>query len=120
TLIPGVRYEKDYTKYNGQRFRGTSSSGSQPPPDYQELSNVRESEFWLPMIHLIAAPADWIKIRLARTETLTRPDYIQYAPITRIDIYGNYIRAANALLRPSKSENYDASVQIYQNHVGFF
>ncbi len=120
TLIPGIRYEKDYSEYNGQRFRGTATVGSAPPPDYTKLNNVRENEYWLPMVHLIVTPLDWLKIRLARTETLTRPDYIQYAPITSIDIYGNYIRANNALLKPARSENYDASVQIYENYTGFF
>jgi len=120
TLIPGVRYEKDFSEYNGQRFRGASNAAGSQPPDYTKLNNVRENEFWLPMIHLIASPTDWLKIRLARTETLTRPDYIQYAPITSIDIYGNYIRANNGLLKPSNSINYDASIQVYENYTGFF
>lgn len=120
TLIPGIRYERDYSEYNGQRFRGTATVGNAPPPDYTKLNNVRENEFWLPIVHLIVTPVDWLKIRLARTETLTRPDYIQYAPITSIDIYGNYIRANNALLKPARSENYDASVQIYEDYTGFF
>ena len=120
TLIPGVRYERDYSEYNGQRFRGAGRAASVTPPDYTKLKNVRENEFWLPIVHLIVSPADWLKIRLARTETLTRPDYIQYAPITSIDIYGNYIRANNALLKPARSVNLDASVQIYENYTGFF
>ena len=121
TIIPGFRYEKDYSKYNGQRFREVSSAGVQLlPADYAELTNTRENEFFLPMIHLIVNPANWLKIRLARTETLTRPDYIQYAPITTIDLYSGYIRANNAALKPAKSANYDVSIQVYENYVGFF
>ena len=87
---------------------------------FTTLTNIRQSEFWLPMVHLIVSPNDWLKIRLARTETLTKPDYIQYAPITTIDQYSSYIRANNAELKPAKSTNYDASVQVYQNYIGFF
>lgn len=121
TLIPGFRYEKDYTEYNGQRFREVSSGGVQlEPADFTELRNVRESEFFLPMVHLTINPANWIKIRLAYTETLTRPDYNQYAPITTIDQYSGYVRANNAGLEPAKSTNYDAAIQIFENYTGFF
>jgi TonB-dependent receptor len=88
--------------------------------DLAVLENERKNEFWLPMVHLIVHPADWLKIRLARTETLTRPDYIQYAPITSINSYSSYIRAANADLKPARSKNYDAAISVYQSHVGLF
>ena len=120
TFIPGVRYEQDNSKYNGQRFRGTGVAGGELPVDYEKLQNTRNNEFWLPMFHINANPLPWLKVRLARTETLTRPDFIQYAPITSIDIYGNYIRANNAELKPAKSANYDASIQVYENYTGFF
>ncbi|MCX7797064.1 MAG: TonB-dependent receptor [Melioribacter sp.] len=121
TFIPGIRFERDYSKYNGQRFKEAEQAGVQlPPVDFQDLENTRENKFWLPMVHLILNPVNWLKIRLARTETLTRPDYMQYAPITTIDRYNGYIRANNAALKPAKSTNYDASIQIYQNYIGFF
>ncbi len=121
TLIPGIRYEKDYSKYHGQRFRETTLNNIQgPPADLVFLETERNNEFWLPMVHLIVNPNNWLKIRLARTETLTRPDYIQYAPITRINVYQNYIRAANSNLKPSKSTNYDLAVSIYENTIGLF
>ncbi len=120
TFIPGVRFERDYSKYHGQRFKEAEQAGVQlPPVDFQDLENTRENQFWLPMVHLIVNPFSWLKIRLARTETLTRPDYMQYAPITTIDRYNGYVRANNAALKPAKSTNYDASIQIYQNYVGF-
>jgi TonB-dependent receptor len=72
------------------------------------------------MVQLHYEPTDWLKIRLARTATLTRPDYIQYAPITTINNFRTYVRAANADLRPAQSTNYDAAVSVYQRHVGLF
>lgn len=121
TIIPGIRYEKDYSKYTGQRFREVDNAFTQlPPVDFERITVKRENEFWLPMVHLIVNPTDWLKIRLARTETLTRPDYIHYAPITQINSYQSYVRANNTTLKPSHSVNYDIAVSIYENYTGFF
>lgn len=119
TLIPGVRYEEDYSKYHGQRYREIITAWRDlPPADFERLTNIRENSFWLPMVHLQMKPTDWMKIRLARTETLIRPDYFQYTPITTIDAFRSYIRAANGLLKPSEATNYDAAISVYQNKVG--
>ncbi len=120
-LISGIRWERDYSEYEGQRYRDMSRYPVEwEPAGYIELSNTRENEFWLPMVHLIGQPKEWLQVRLARTETLTRPDYIHYAPITRVNYYHTYINAANALLKPSHSTNYDAVISIYQKHIGLF
>ena len=121
TFLPGIRWEKDYSKYHGQRYREVVINNiQQDPTDLDSLENARKNEFWLPMVHLRVQPFDWLRIHLARTETLTRPDYIQYAPITSINSYQSYIRAANALLKPARSRNYDASISVYENYVGLF
>ncbi len=121
TFLPGVRYEKDYSKYNGQRYREVVVSNIQrDPTDLAELTIERKNDFWLPMMHLRLQPKEWLRVRFAYTETLTRPDYIQYAPITSINSYQDYIRAANSQLKPAHSKNYDAAISIYQNHLGMF
>ncbi len=121
TLLPGIRYEKDYSKYRGQRFREVTLNNIEgPPADLDTLRIVRRNDFWLPMVHLRVQPTDWLKVRLAYTETLTRPDYNQYAPITRMNAFQNYIRASNSLLKPAESKNYDAAISVYQSHVGLF
>jgi TonB-dependent receptor len=121
SLLPGIRYENDYSKYHGQRYREVVVNNiQQDPTDLDSLENVRKNDFWLPMVHLVVKPAEWLKIRLARTETLTRPDYIMYAPITSINSYSSYVRAANALLKPARSKNYDVAISVYENYVGLF
>jgi TonB-dependent receptor len=122
TFIPGVRYEKDYSKYNGQRFIEATREGNTDiePIDYTRIVNVRENSFWLPMFHLKIQPYEWLQLRLAYTQTITRPDYIQYAPITRMNSTFGELRAANGLLKPARSTNYDASVSIYENYIGLF
>lgn len=121
TVIPGVRWEGDYSRYNGQRYREVIVSWEdREPADFERLTNVRENSFWLPALHVQIKPLDWLTLRLARTETLTRPDYIQYAPISSINTYMNYVRANNALLNPAHATNYDAALSIYQRYVGLF
>lgn len=121
TLIPGIRYEKDKSVYNGQRYREIISAWEDMDPgEFTELTSERENEFWLPMIHFQAKPTNWLQLRLARTVTLTRPDYMQYAPITTIDGFRSTVNAANSLLKPAKSTNYDLAVSIYDNYVGLF
>ena len=118
-LLPGVRYDKDYTRYHGQTFRAMNSSNSElPPVDYQLNTNERSNKFWLPQIHLKLHPLEWLRIHLAGTETVTRPDFSMYAPITTLDIYGNSLQGANGALRDSKSKNLDAAVSIFEEHAG--
>lgn len=119
TVIPGVRYERDFSRYHGQRFREMSGAATgSPPVGLEELTTERENAYFLPMIHVDIRPTYWMSLRLARTETLTRPGYNQYAPITSVDIFNFEIRAANALLRPSRATNYDASFQLVQDKLG--
>lgn len=121
SFLPGVRYEKDHSEYVGRRFREVTLNNVQAPPaDLDTLTVERDNEFWLPMLHLQVKPNDWLKVRLAYTETLTRPDFNQYAPIARINVFQNYIRATNSQLRPAQSQNYDASLSVFQNHIGLF
>ncbi len=119
TFTPGVRYDADYTKYHGQSFREVIQAGSASIPSLTRNENERRNSFWLPMVHLNVVPFDWLHIHLAGTETVTRPDYSMYAPITTIDQYSYSVQAANASLRDSRSKNLDASISIYQNYVGF-
>ena len=121
TLLPGVRYEDYFTAYHGEVFRDNKVSNvEQAPADLNYLYVERENDYWLPIVHLTITPTDWMKIRFARTETLTQPDYLMYAPITSMNSNNNYCRAANSLLKPAHSKNWDASVSIYDNTIGLF
>ncbi len=120
TIIPGVRYEADHSDYTGQRFRELLANGfeDEDPQDLEALRIKRDNTYWLPMVHLDIRPTYWLSLRLARTETISRPGYSQYAPITSINNFGTYIQASNGLLRPSTATNYDASVQLINNTLG--
>jgi TonB-dependent receptor len=119
TLIPGIRYDADWTKYHGQSFQQSAPGGSEAwPASFQYNENIRTNSYWLPNIHVKIQPFDWMRIHLAGTETVTRPDYNMYAPITSLDQYGNTCVAANGSLRDSRSRNLDASVSLTQKYLG--
>lgn len=120
-LIPGVRWEHDYSRYHGQRYREVVINNTQQEPtDLENLTNTRENDFILPMVHLQLKPTGWLTFRGAYTETLTRPDYIHYAPITSINNYRTYVRAANAQLDPAHSKNWDGAISVYEPRLGLF
>lgn len=122
TLIPGVRWEEEYTVYDGQRYRVNQSgvTAESPPTEFVRLHKVRRNKFWLPMITLILKPTDWLQVRLAGTETLARPDYLRYAPISYISADSKQVTAANLSLKPSQATNYDIGVSIFNNEIGLF
>lgn len=119
TVIAGLRFEADFSRYNGQRFREVVQAFADgPPQDLTPLTSERTNQFWLPGLHLDIRPIDWASVRLARTRTLTRPGFNEYAPITSIDGNRSFIRAAASELRPALSTNYDVSVQIVRPVIG--
>lgn len=119
TFIPGVRYDADYTKYHGQTFKALNQANNeQPPLDYRRNENIRKNNFWLPQIHIKLHPLEWLRVHMAYTQSITRPDYNMYAPITSLDQYGNYLDAANAALKDSRTKNVDAALSVYEPHAG--
>jgi TonB-dependent receptor len=121
-VLPGIRWEKDYSTYHGQRYKEVITGGNTqgPPADYSPITSERKNQFWLPMVHVSADPLEWLKLRFAFTKTLTRPDFNLYAPITFINSLQTQIVAANSNLRPSISRNFDVSASVFDQYVGLF
>ena len=72
------------------------------------------------MVHLKYTPNDWLNIRLAYTESITRPDFSQYAPNTFVGQFRDFVNAPNTNLSTSQARNFDASFSVYQSKIGFF
>lgn len=115
SVMPGVRFEKEKSTYNAHFIRETSSPS---PPQAKDTTSVRTNTFFLPMVHLRIKPVEWINLRLAYTQSLTRPDFLQYAPITFVNLWGTWLSAGNPVLNPAKSTNYDASLSFIRNKLG--
>ncbi len=120
TFIPGVRWENDYSTYTTERFNVVFTQNVPSVQFAEDIEIERDYNFILPMFHLQVDPNEWLKIRLAYTETLARPDFTQYIPRANLNVQQNAITANNSALKPSESVNLDISASVYQNHIGLF
>ncbi|KAF0237260.1 MAG: TonB-dependent [Prolixibacteraceae bacterium] len=116
-LIPGVRFEKNTTNYTAPR-----GDSSLPFPDFkyvrEEITVVKSDQFLLPMVHLKYSPVKGFNIRLAYTETLSRPNYNLITP--RWDIGSQIIQWNNYGLQPEHSRNWDAYFSFFSGKLGLF
>jgi TonB-dependent receptor len=125
TLMPGVRFESEYTNYSAKFTLGTEDrplgvDGLPTSVSYRDTTTTRSNNHVLPMVHLQIKPLDWLNLRLAYTHTLSRPTFRQFAPITYVSAFRDWLNAPNTQLRTSTAVNYDASLSIYRNKLGFF
>lgn len=114
---PGLRYERNVTEYTG--IRGDATVDGLPQRRWtvwHDTTLQRKDDFWLPMVHLKVKPKDWFDIRLAYTESLSRPDYRTIIPSFLIS--RGQITYGNTNLRPTHSQNYDAQISFYGNKSG--
>jgi TonB-dependent receptor len=116
-FIPGVRYERNRTEYTAPQ--GNSSfTGSDINYRHIDTTTTRVNEHWLPMIHLRLKPFRWFDIRLAYTNTLSRPDFRRIVP--RYNITQTSVSWNNYRLKPERSENYDLYFSFHGNYIGLF
>lgn len=122
TFMPGVRWESEATDYSAKYSTALEPAAGIPLSQisFQDTTTARDNSFLLPMVHMQLKPNDWINLRLAYTQTISRPDFRQFAPITYFNAISNFANAPNKNLKTSKSVNYDASLSVYRNKLGFF
>ncbi|MBU0472527.1 MAG: TonB-dependent receptor [Bacteroidetes bacterium] len=113
-LIGGVRYEKvesEYFAYNARDMRNAQAQ------KMYDTTSVNANEFILPMVQVKYSPFDWMDVRYAYTQTLSRPDYSQLSPKFTIT-QGNYIYSGNPNLKPAKAYNHDVNFTFHANKLG--
>lgn len=117
TFIPGVRFEENTTQYSAPR-----GNSYLPFPDFKykrELVTESKSDYFLlPMIHLKYSPVKWFNVRLAYTETLSRPNFNAITP--RWDIGSNVVVWNNYKLTPEHAKNFDAYFSFFDAKFGLF
>lgn len=119
TLIPGIRYDHTFMCYNAY-------GGSDVPDDetvehtfsFEETSEKGAFSYWLPQIHLQIKPTKWFNIRLAYTNTLSRPDFNLLAPRMILKPTSLNVTYSRTNLRPALSKNFDAIMTFYKPDVG--
>ncbi len=117
TIIPGVRYEYNKTEYSGVRGNTVDLQAWQGY-NHHDTTTVRKNDYWLPMVHVRYKPLQWFDVRFAYTNTLSRPGYNQIIPSWNIGV--NVVNWNNYQLKPSRSQNFDLHLSVYENYIGLF
>ena len=115
-IIAGGRYENNTTSYSS--FRADASVTPWSEWLGASYTHERNNQWWLPAFFLRLKPTDWLDIRYAQTNTLTRPNYSQIKPFWFINTTS--VSWNNADLRPAQSINEDMYFSFHQNHLGLF
>ena len=111
----GVRYEN--TDVTGSAFQrdGTISSGD--PAAYSPFSTTSDYDNVLPRASFTYDLTDAWRLRLAYSQSIGRPDYVDIAPfrtVTVAPVDGTVsIRGGNPDLKPRLSDNYDVSLEYF-------
>ena len=113
-VLGGVRYEKikfDYFAYNARDLRNAQLQ------KMYDTTAVNDNEYVLPMGQIKYSPFNWMDVRYAYTQTLSRPDYQTLSPKFTIT-QGNEIYTGNSGLKPAKAHNHDLSFTFHANKLG--
>lgn len=116
-LLGGVRFEHMDREYTGYRLLDTGDDNIDPSQIPQKTDGASNQHFF-PMIHLRYKPTEWFDIRLARTKTLTRPDYFDITPWYHEIAGADEGKGGNPYLNPATSINYDLQLSFYKNKLG--
>ncbi len=121
-FLPGFRYE--YTRAEMTGRRGAVSDEFYEPdidqPVVRDTSAVNTYENWLPMIHLRYKPTNWFDIRLAYTNSLSRPRLDWMMPKLRVLGTDQKVEMGKPDLKPQTAKNYDVFLSFYGGWVGLF
>ncbi len=116
-LLGGVRYENFSFSNSAPLVNQTLYDGQGDVRD--TLSISRSMGHWFPNIQAQIRPTNWFDIRLAYTQTTSRPDYQYLLASTWVGDSGDGA-AGNPTLRPTIADNFDAYFSFHANRIGLF
>ena len=132
TLIAGIRYELYNMKYKanftyitgGVYGDGISSEigaiktadGNLMPPSFYTVDRNDNNIF--PDVLLKYKVNDWMDVRFAYTNGISRPDYLSIIPKTYFVQDANFMETGNPNLKPTTVQNFDLGVSFYSNELG--
>ena len=120
TFTPGVRYEENTHETTAKFFvQGNGYGPRHTQGDLRDTTGGNTINRLFPMIHLKIKPTQWFDIRLAYTETVSRPGYTNASP-RYYRTAGIDLNKGNVMLRPQINYNYDLYLSFYPNKLGLF
>lgn len=118
SFLPGIRYEYVETFYEGG-FGNLAGNLGQIGSISDTTGGQNYGEFF-PQFHLKANIVEGLDIRLAYTQSLSRPDYDNLVPFERVNDSEQQIQRGNPDLKHSKAYNYDVFLSYYNSKFGYF
>ena len=117
-VVTGVRFEDNRTVYNSYHGQQTTLPHFNSMGSDTVSTHVRTNSYSLPALFLRYQPFDWLILRYASTNTLTRPNYSDVIPLYNIQGAPRTVTYRNPFLEPGLSENYDYVISFNNRHLG--
>lgn len=117
TFIPGFRYEQTENFYEGNFGKLTGNLGQNGA--IIDTTGGQTYEEFLPQFHLRVNIVEGIDLRLAYTESLSRPDYFNLVPYEQINDVERTLSRGNPELKHTTAKNYDVFLSFYKNSIGY-
>lgn len=119
-FLPGLRYERTEGNYNGKIGNVPTEDMEAIPGLIRDTSAVKIYDNFFPMVHLRVKFADWYDIRLAYTQSMSRPRLDFLLPTVRVIGSDLAVELGQPDLKPQLTENFDAYLSMYGNKIGLF
>jgi TonB-dependent receptor len=119
-IMPGVRYERTFNDMTG-REGNVPSDHIEPElnnPYVSDTTATANYDNWFPMIHTRIRPTSWFDIRLAYTESISRPRLDWMLPKKKVRGNRQLVEYGRPDLRPQLATNYDLFISFYSNRLG--
>lgn len=116
-FLPGLRYEWTENDYVG-KFGGLRGNLGQTGTVKDTTGGQKYGEV-LPMIHLRYKVLNGFDVRMAYTESISRPDYFNLVPFENINEAEQTLARGNPDLQHTSAQNYDVFLSLY-NRYGLF
>lgn len=113
--IIGVRYEHLVTEYEGKVVEFDDNEELLPT---RTVTDKNEFDLILPMVHFKYNIADNANLRLAWTNTYSKPNYFNLVPYRIISRPDEEIELGNPALDPARSMNLDLMAEYYFSNIG--
>ncbi len=111
SIIAGARVERTEIDYNGFEF-DLDEETVRPTSGRQSYTDI------LPSINLRWEAAPGTVVRAAWTNAIARPNYFDLVPYREVSLDDDELAVGNPALNPTKSMNFDLSVERYFESVG--
>jgi TonB-dependent receptor len=117
-VITGLRFEKNETTYRSYKGMQNTLPHYNPAGSDSISIHTRNNSYSLPSLFLKYEPNDWLILRYASTNTLTRPDYADIIPLYNYLGNSGEVIYRNRFLEPGVSKNQDYVVAFNSKKLG--